>query len=562
MIKITQKIKEDPYRLGFHLMPPTGWMNDPNGLCEFDGKYHVFFQYSPDDVKGGCKEWGHYSGDDLLHFRFAGTAVSPDHAADAGGAFSGSALIDDGEMLLYYTGNVELPGDYDHTYAGRESNTILLRSRDGEHFSEKQVLLTNADYPDEYTCHVRDPKVWKQDGKYYMVQGGRLDGRRLELRRLQMDVEQKDSDPLSNDITAGNGSLLDQGAVIVFEGEDALNFQPIYSITTAEPFGYMWECPDYFELDGKKYLSCCPQGLEQQEYKWQNTYQSGYFILPEGFDITDPARGTLLVGDKLPENPGTYRLLEDPEGTFREWDYGFDFYAPQTFTDSRGRRILIGWVGMFDADYDNLHTTERGWQHALSVPRVLTSYEGGIRQWPAEEIESLRLGLRVTEKGDTKLELPTRKADILVERENGLGYSGKIFFDRAREEDGLGVEMGADGKLREYLLLMRLWVAAWPVFEIFLESAEGAPDTFVLHLMVEDHPGRGRKERKVRLKDFHKIRVLIDTSMAEIFVNDGEQVMTTRFYVEEEVAVNSYRLQVGPPMVKVWDMKNMRVDYE
>ena len=122
--------------------------------------------------------------------------------------------------------------------------------------------------------------------------------------------------------------------------------------------------------------------------------------------------------------------------------------------------------------------------------------------------------------------------------------------------------MGADGKLREYLLLMRLWVAAWPVFEIFLESAEGAPDTFVLHLMVEDHPGRGRKERKVRLKDFHKIRVLIDTSMAEIFVNDGEQVMTTRFYVEEEVAVNSYRLQVGPPMVKVWDMKNMRVDYE
>ena len=562
MITITQKVKEDPYRLGFHLMPPVGWMNDPNGLCEFDGKYHIFFQYTPGDVKGGQKEWGHYIGDDLLHFRFAGTAIAPEDPADANGAFSGSALIEDGEMLLYYTGNVELPGEYDYTYAGRESNTILVRSRDGRSFSEKEVLLTSADYPDEFSCHVRDPKVWKQNGKYYMVLGGRLDGRRLELRRLQMGVEQNESDPLSNDITAGNGTLLDQGAVIVLEGEDARCFQPLYSITTAEPFGYMWECPDYFELDGKKFLSCCPQGLEAQEYKWQNVFQSGYFVLPEDFDITDPAKGTLLIGDRLPENPGTYRLLEDPEGTFREWDNGFDFYAPQTFTDSRGRRILIGWAGMADDRYDNLLTTERGWQHALTVPRVLTAYENGIRQWPVEEIEDLRLGLRVTEKGNTMMQLPTRKADIVVERENGLGYSGKIYFEKAREEDGLGIEMGEDGKLREYLLLMRLWVAAWPVFEIFLESAEGAQDTFVLHLMVEEHPGRGRRERKIRMKDFHKIRVLIDTSMAEIFLNDGEQVLTTRFYVDEEVARNSYRLQVGPPAVKVWDMKNMQVVYE
>ena len=64
------------------------------------------------------------------------------------------------------------------------------------------------------------------------------------------------------------------------------------------------------------------------------------------------------------------------------------------------------------------------------------------------------------------------------------------------------------------------------------------------------------------MKDFHKIRVLIDTSMAEVFLNDGEQVLTTRFYVEEEVAGNSYRLQIGPPGVKVWDMKNMQVVYE
>ena len=537
MISITQKVKEDPYRLGFHLMPPTGWMNDPNGLCEFEGKYHIFFQYAPEDAHGGRKQWGHYISDDLLHFRFAGSAVLPDNAADQDGAFSGSALIEDGEMLLYYTGNVEQPGDYDYIHAGRESSTIMLRSKDGMEFSEKQVLLTNADFPKEYTCHIRDPKVWKQGNAYYMVQGGRMQA----------------------DAASGEENPGDRGAVIVLKGKDAEHFRPVYSITTEKPFGYMWECPDYFELDGKKVLSCCPQGLPQQDYKWQNTYQAGYFMLPSYFDIADP-QGYGFGFDGTAE--GAHYLLEDPEGSFREWDYGFDFYAPQTFTDHLGRRLLIGWVGMFDADYDNLHTTERGWQHALTVPRVLTACEAGIKQWPVEEIDRLRRGVRMTERANVMLQLPTRKADIMIEKAPGEGYSGKIFFEKAREMDVVGYEIGEDRKLHEYVMLLRLWVAAWSVFEISIESVDGAPDTFVLHLIIEEQPGRGRKERKVRLKDFRSLRVLLDTSLAEIYVNNGEQVMTTRFYVEEEVARNAYRLQVGPPRTRVWDMKEMRVAYE
>lgn len=45
----------DIYRLKLHLMPKTGWLNDPNGLCQFKGLYHVFFQYSPLDPNGGMK---------------------------------------------------------------------------------------------------------------------------------------------------------------------------------------------------------------------------------------------------------------------------------------------------------------------------------------------------------------------------------------------------------------------------------------------------------------------------------------------------------------------------
>lgn len=36
------KVNSDPYRLNFHLMPPTGWLNDPNGLCFLKGTIMYF----------------------------------------------------------------------------------------------------------------------------------------------------------------------------------------------------------------------------------------------------------------------------------------------------------------------------------------------------------------------------------------------------------------------------------------------------------------------------------------------------------------------------------------
>ena len=71
-------------------------------------------------------------------------------------------------MYMFYTGNVKQPGAHDDelAYSGREANTVLVTSKDGIHFSEKQVVMTNADYPQEYTFHIRDPKVWKKEGRY------------------------------------------------------------------------------------------------------------------------------------------------------------------------------------------------------------------------------------------------------------------------------------------------------------------------------------------------------------------------------------------------------------
>lgn len=53
--------------------------------------------------------------------------------------------------------------------AGREGNTVLVESEDGFRFGRKQLLMRNEDYPDDLSCHVRDPKVWKQDGRVVMM---------------------------------------------------------------------------------------------------------------------------------------------------------------------------------------------------------------------------------------------------------------------------------------------------------------------------------------------------------------------------------------------------------
>ena len=164
-------VSDRKFREKLHLMPPVGWLNDPNGLCQFQGIYHAFFQYSPFDVEGGVKMWGHYTSTNMIDWEYQGTALYPDQPFDCHGVYSGSAFIEDGKMYLYYTGNVKLEdGEYDYIRTGREGNTVLVITEDGKTFGKKKELMRNSDYPDDLTCHVRDPKVWKENDIYYMVQ--------------------------------------------------------------------------------------------------------------------------------------------------------------------------------------------------------------------------------------------------------------------------------------------------------------------------------------------------------------------------------------------------------
>ena len=454
---------EGRFRLGHHLMPPVGWLNDPNGLCWYKGKYHVFFQYAPFDVEGGLKFWGHYTSEDMIDWKYEGTALYPDSSYDCHGVYSGSALVDDGKLHLFFTGNVKIDGDYDYINEGRETSTLHVESEDGIHFSNKEEVISFSEYPEEFTCHIRDPKVWKENGKYFMVLGGRLKG--------------------------------DKGAVLVYESGDLKEWKLLRTITTPEVFGYMWECPDYFELDGEKILSVSPQGLTREEFRFQNIYQSGYFILKED--------GSVDVKD------------------FREWDMGFDFYAPQTFTDVQGRRILIGWMGMPDADEEYVNKTiEEGWQHCLTVPRELKLKDGKILQYPVKELENLR-------KEKTVLNDENSAVELRVEVNEG--------FDLVLEEialTGSSFQISMGGQM---------------LFRYENGTAEiGFPGV----------TGAGRKVRKAQINELRNIRFLVDTSAAEIYLNDGETVFSTRYYPDREDLL--LKIQGGKFKGSLWNLRRMR----
>ncbi|MFR7798489.1 MAG: hypothetical protein ACLU37_10700 [Collinsella sp.] len=232
-------------------------LNDPNGLCQADGVFHAYFQYAPFDVNGGVKMWGHATSRDLMNWEYVGAPLLPDEPFDCHGVYSGSALVVDGRIRVLYTGNVKLPdadGVYDYVNTGRRADTVYVESADGQTFSQKRVVLASEDYPEDLTCHVRDPKVWRDEaGRYHMVLGARrrVDGPHAESRFCAMH---------------GEGAGRDVGEILVYGSPNMLDWELESRVSTPERFGFMWECPGYLELDSDgdtaAYLSFSPQGLE------------------------------------------------------------------------------------------------------------------------------------------------------------------------------------------------------------------------------------------------------------------------------------------------------------
>ena len=263
--------------------------------------------------------WGHAVSDDLVSWEHKDIALFPSKSADRNGCFSGSAVEHDGKMYIYYTGVRYLTEDPEDIHTCPEDNftssQMMIISDDGERF-DNMNRKSIAVEPIEDTSigsrsDTRDPKVWRGKNAWYMVVGS---------------------------------TSADKGRLLFYKSTDLMNWEYV-NFTSRDDLGFMWECPDYFEVDGTQVLIVSPMGISDVGY------QNLSVCMTVGFDEENCEM-------KIPDK---YNML----------DHGLDLYAPQSTTDAAGRRVIVAWARMPESD-------DCGRNGMFCIPRVVSVKNGHI----------------------------------------------------------------------------------------------------------------------------------------------------------------------------------------
>ncbi|MDO5477827.1 MAG: glycoside hydrolase family 32 protein [Clostridia bacterium] len=148
-------------KLKYHFKPEKGWINDPNGLVYFNGYYHVFYQHCPnfEVPKKEAVYWGHARTKDFISWEELPVALSPDKPYDNEGCWSGTAIVKDDTLYLFYAS----------VTTGTVQSVSIAYSKDGINFEKYEKNPVIKTYPEDGGPDFRDPAVCFIDGKYRLV---------------------------------------------------------------------------------------------------------------------------------------------------------------------------------------------------------------------------------------------------------------------------------------------------------------------------------------------------------------------------------------------------------
>ena len=330
-------IAHDPLRPEFHLMPQHNWMNDPNGPVWWKGQYHLFYQLNPHAAVWGDMHWGHAISPDMIHWRHQPIALAPTPGGpDSEGCFSGSAVVFDGKPAFIYTGVQNAPPDQATIRDGndklRETQLLAIAEDDKLlHWKKVEKPIIPTPPPGMMVTGFRDPCPWREGDMWY--------------------------------VGIGSGEREVGGCVLLYRSKDLHRWEYLHKLTQGKPngkvavnpcdSGEMWECPDFFAVDGHHVL------LYSSENKV--FWTTGEYDTHEHLYI--PMRTGVL-------------------------DQGASYYAPKSFVAPDGRRILWGWMRETRPE---AQFAAAGWSGAMGLPRVLTvNRDGHLEMNPAVECEKLR----------------------------------------------------------------------------------------------------------------------------------------------------------------------------
>ncbi len=432
----------------YHISPPFGLLNDPNGLSYINGKYNIYFQWYPGGPTHGLKHWFKLMTSDLINYQIGGVAMKPSKV-DKEGVFSGSYLRVDDTNKIVYTG------------VSKENGKIIQRQNiatleNGE-INKKKLLIDNTDYVwDQF----RDPSWFRQDGLDYIIVG----------------AQTNDMQPVIAVYHYKNGEAL-------FIGNINIDLGKAYS---------MIECPQIVEADNKYILILSPQGLEREGINYQNTFNVLYTV----FDKVDLQRMELKGAC-----------------SFKEFDFGHDFYAPQIFENAKNL-LLFGWAGCGKSKYPEQND---GWMNVLSMPREISLKDSQLLQKPDMSVRSLV------------------QQYTTIQRNKEFIAASKSFTIKSHIDTGFSIKLGdSNGSIS--------------LFEkdgyLILDRSRESPPITSLHGDI--------RCVKLETTDFE---MFVDNLIIELFINNGKNTMTSRVYC------SSINKVISTVQLELAEMKSYKLNY-
>ncbi len=468
---VFQEPSGEKYRPEYHFTPPSGWMNDPNGMIFFEGEYHLFYQHFPDQTVWGPMHWGHAVSEDLINWENLPIALEPD---SLGYIFSGSAVYDAANssglgskenpplvaIFTYHDEKKSQSGAED--YQSQALAFSLDKGRTWNKYEGNPVL------PNQGIKDFRDPKVsWMQyaDGSQ---------GWLMSLAVLDRIQFYSSPDLIHWTLQSEFGS--EQGA-----------------------HGGVWECPDLFPLTA-------PDGSR----KW---------VLLVSINPGGPQKGSAtqyFIGDF---KNGSFI----PDDQMIRWmDYGPDNYAGVTWNnlpEEQNRTVLIGWMSNWL--YANEVPT-KSWRSAMTIPRKLELFDVDgtllLKSTPVKEMELLRKdSYSISDK--TSL-LPSQAVEI-----------------QAEVEDDFSILLS--NELGEKLAIFKIGGL------VTVDRSLSGKNEF--------HPDFAASHSAPMSWEASEIQIFLDASSVEVFVNQGELVMTSLVF--PTVPFKTIEIMDGAEELKIFDLK-------
>ena len=475
----------EKYRPAYHHTPLYGWMNDPNGMVYHDGVWHLCYQWNPFGSKWQNMTWGHSTSRDLIHWEPQEPTLLPD---GLGTIFSGSSAIDEANSAGF----------------GKNSIVTLFTSAAN---SQVQSLAYSNDGGYTYTTYPGNPV-------------------------LTLESEARDPNMFWNEETKQWTLILAHALdheMLIFTSPD------LKSWTLQSSFGKglgaqdgVWECPDLFELPV----------TGTQEKKWVlicNINPGG----PFGGSATQYFTGSF--------DGKTFKVDTDASGNVpTKWlDYGKDHYATVSWSDTPGRRTVIGWMSnwQYAAEVPTLQ-----FRSANTLPREMGVFKVDDQDYvsskPSPELDALRGKITHNAK---RIQVGKRAHTVSLPQENDGICEILMNVDAKRSKQ---LKMTLANKAQEKVTI---------IYDVEKETISFDRTQSGIVDFSQDFPAvtvtpTYENDGSVNL------RLFIDRSSMELFEQEGRFVMTNLVFPTSPYTTLSFQAEEGSAKVNNLQIYSIKVD--